>query len=42
MVSHLLVHALESTESLPLDGIKSATADPASLADMKRPPTTDP
>jgi hypothetical protein len=37
LVSHLLVHALDSTESLPLDGIKSATADPASLADMKAP-----
>jgi endonuclease/exonuclease/phosphatase family metal-dependent hydrolase len=37
LVSHLLVHALDSTESLPLDGIKSATADPASLAGMKAP-----
>ena len=37
LVSHLLVHALESTESLPLDGIKSVTADPASLADMEAP-----
>ena len=37
LVSHLLVHALGSTESLPLDGIKSATADPASLAGMKAP-----
>ena len=37
LVSHQLVHALDSTESLPLDGIKSATADPASLADMKAP-----
>jgi endonuclease/exonuclease/phosphatase family metal-dependent hydrolase len=37
LVSHLLVHALESTESLPLEGIKSATADPASLADMEAP-----
>lgn len=37
LVSHLLVHALDSTESLPLDGIKSATADPASLARMKAP-----
>jgi endonuclease/exonuclease/phosphatase family metal-dependent hydrolase len=37
LVSHLLVHALESTESLPLEGIKSVTADPASLADMEAP-----
>ena len=37
LVSHLLVHALESTESLPLEGIKSVTADPRSLADMKAP-----
>ena len=37
LVSHQLVHALDSTESLPLDGIKSATADPASLAGMKAP-----
>jgi len=37
LVSQLLVHALDSTESLPMDGIKSATADPASLADMKAP-----
>lgn len=37
LVSHLLVHALDSTESLPLEGIKSATADPASLADMEAP-----
>jgi endonuclease/exonuclease/phosphatase family metal-dependent hydrolase len=37
LVSHLLVHALDSTESLPLDGIKSATANPASLADMEAP-----
>jgi hypothetical protein len=28
---------LESTESLPLEGIKSVTADPASLADMEAP-----
>jgi endonuclease/exonuclease/phosphatase family metal-dependent hydrolase len=37
LVSHQLVRALGSTESLPLDGIKSATADPASLAGMKAP-----
>ena len=37
LVSHQLVHALDSTRSLPVDGIKSATADPASLADMKAP-----
>jgi hypothetical protein len=37
LVSHVLVHALESTESLPLEGIKSVTADPASLADMEAP-----
>jgi hypothetical protein len=37
LVSHLLVHALESTESLPLEGIKSVTADPRSLADMEAP-----
>jgi endonuclease/exonuclease/phosphatase family metal-dependent hydrolase len=37
LVSHRLVHALDSTESLPIDGIKSATADPASLADMEAP-----
>lgn len=37
LVSHLLVHALESTESLPLEGIKSVTANPASLADMEAP-----
>lgn len=37
LVSHQLVRALDSTESLPLDGIKSATADPASLAGMKAP-----
>lgn len=37
LVSYLLVHALDTTESLPIDGIKSATADPASLADMKAP-----
>jgi hypothetical protein len=37
LVSHLLVHALESTESLPLEGIKSVTADPASLADLEAP-----
>jgi hypothetical protein len=32
LVSHRLVHAPESIESLPLEGIKSVTADPASLA----------
>jgi endonuclease/exonuclease/phosphatase family metal-dependent hydrolase len=37
LASHVLVHALESTESLPLEGIKSVTADPASLADMAAP-----
>ena len=37
LVSHLLVHALDSTESLPLDGLKSVTADPASLASMEAP-----
>jgi endonuclease/exonuclease/phosphatase family metal-dependent hydrolase len=37
LVSHLLVHALDSTESLPMDGIKSVTADPASLAGMEAP-----
>lgn len=37
LVSHLLVHALDSTESLPMDGIASATADPASLAAMTAP-----
>jgi endonuclease/exonuclease/phosphatase family metal-dependent hydrolase len=37
LVSHPLVHALDSTQSLPMDGIKSATADPASLADMEAP-----
>jgi endonuclease/exonuclease/phosphatase family metal-dependent hydrolase len=37
LVSHLLVHALESTESLPLEGIKSVTADPDSLADLEAP-----
>jgi endonuclease/exonuclease/phosphatase family metal-dependent hydrolase len=37
LVWHLLVHALGSTESLPLEGIRSATADPASLADMEAP-----
>jgi endonuclease/exonuclease/phosphatase (EEP) superfamily protein YafD len=37
LVSHQLVHALDSTESLPIDGIKSATANPASLADMEAP-----
>jgi hypothetical protein len=37
LVSHLLVHALESTESLRLEGIKSVTADPVSLADMEAP-----
>jgi endonuclease/exonuclease/phosphatase family metal-dependent hydrolase len=37
LVSHQLVPALDSTESLPLDGIKSATADPASLSGMKAP-----
>ena len=37
LVSHQLVHALDSTESLPVDGVKSATADPASLAGMKAP-----
>jgi hypothetical protein len=33
----LVVHALESTASLPLEGIKSVTADPASLADLEAP-----
>lgn len=37
LVSHLLVHALDSTESLLMDGIVSATADPASLAGMTAP-----
>jgi hypothetical protein len=37
LVSHRLVHALEGTESLPLAGTKSVTADPASLADMEAP-----
>lgn len=37
LVSHLLVRALDSAESLPLDGIKSVTADPASLAGVKAP-----
>jgi endonuclease/exonuclease/phosphatase family metal-dependent hydrolase len=37
LVSHLLVHALDSTESLPMDGIVSATAEPASLAGMTAP-----
>ena len=37
LVSHLLVHALDSAESLPMDGIVSATADPASLAGMTAP-----
>lgn len=37
LVSHQLVHALDSAESLPIDGIKSATANPASLADMEAP-----
>jgi hypothetical protein len=37
LVSHRLVRALDSTESLPIDGIKSATAEPASLADMEAP-----
>ena len=37
LVSHRLVHALDSTEALPLDGIKSVTADPRSLADMDAP-----
>ena len=37
LVSYQLVHALDSTESLPLDGIKSATANPASLAAMAAP-----
>jgi endonuclease/exonuclease/phosphatase family metal-dependent hydrolase len=37
LVSHRMVHALDSTESLPMDGIVSATADPASLAGMQAP-----
>jgi endonuclease/exonuclease/phosphatase family metal-dependent hydrolase len=37
LVSHPLVHALDTTESLPIEGIKSATADPASLAEMEAP-----
>ena len=37
LVSHLLVPALESTGSLPLEGIKSVTADPASLSEMEAP-----
>ena len=37
LVSHLLVHALDSTESLPLEGIKSVTADPASLTNLEAP-----
>jgi hypothetical protein len=37
LVSHLLVHALESTESLPLEGTKSVTADPRSLAELEAP-----
>jgi endonuclease/exonuclease/phosphatase family metal-dependent hydrolase len=37
LVSYLLVHALDSTESLPMDGIVSATADPASLTGMSAP-----
>jgi endonuclease/exonuclease/phosphatase family metal-dependent hydrolase len=37
LVSHLLAHALDSTESLPMDGIVSATANPASLAGMTAP-----
>jgi hypothetical protein len=42
LVSHLPVHTLVSTESLPLEGIKSVNADWASLADWRRPLTTDP
>jgi endonuclease/exonuclease/phosphatase family metal-dependent hydrolase len=37
LVSHALVTALDSTESLPVPGIKSVTADPASLAGMDAP-----
>ena len=37
LVSHQLVNALDSTQSLPVDGIKSATGDPASLADLEAP-----
>jgi endonuclease/exonuclease/phosphatase family metal-dependent hydrolase len=37
LASHQLVHALEGTESLPLEGIKSVTADPASLAELEAP-----
>jgi endonuclease/exonuclease/phosphatase family metal-dependent hydrolase len=37
LVSHLLVHALDGTESLPLEGIRSVTADPASLTDLEAP-----
>jgi len=42
LVSHALVHTLDATQSLPIEGIKSVTADPASLADLEAPPTTDP
>ena len=37
LVSHQLVHALDSTESLPIEGIRSGTADPRALAGMKAP-----
>jgi hypothetical protein len=42
LVSHLLVHALDNTQSLPMDGIKSATADPRHWRTWKLPPTTGP
>jgi hypothetical protein len=37
LVSHKLAHALDSTESVAIDGIRSATADPASLAGTTAP-----
>jgi endonuclease/exonuclease/phosphatase family metal-dependent hydrolase len=37
LVSHHLARTLHSTESLTLDGVRSATADPASLSGMTAP-----
>ena len=37
LVSNALIHTLDSTESLPLEGIGSVTADPASLTRITAP-----
>ena len=37
LVSHALVHTLDATRSLQIEGVRSVTADPASLTDLEAP-----